>query len=280
MPDLQLREIWQPDEVSEYKVHFARWNQNDQPLHVLSRSPTDWRAWQEFYPGRNDFNRPHIFSLAQMPDAQDIWMFGGIWNVLGLEETVGTDGSTQFFYRVEKSEELDALVGRMKLHRVHRVRTTRVNLENHFADFIVTEVLPDRYSGRPFPGFHLLHVSFEEFEMLVDYARVDWSTALSSIKGVYLITDDTSGRRYVGSAYGTDGIWSRWTTYVRLGHGGNAGMMELLNGRGLEYCRKGFRFALLESLDVRTPDHEVIARENHWKDILDTRHVEHGLNRN
>ncbi len=278
--NVQLSDLWKPDQVRDYKAHFARWNQDEQPLNVLSRSIEDWKEWQEWYPNRNDFNRPYIFSLAQMPDAQDVWMFGGIWSVTGLADRIQADGSIRPYYNVELSDDLAALIGRMKLHRVHRKRTTRANLESHYSEFVVSEVLPDPYSGRPFPGFHLLHVSFEELEVLVDNARTDWATALSSIKGVYLITDVTSGRRYVGSASGNEGIWSRWVSYIRLGHGGNQGMEELLAGRGLEYCRKGFRFALLESLDVRTPDHEVIARENHWKDVLLTRDRESGLNRN
>ena len=247
---------------------------------VLSRSLCEWRGWQEWYPGRNDFNRDYIFSLAQTLNATDIWMFGGIWQVLGIEERPDELGVSRKFYEVELTSELDALIGRLKLHRVHRKRGTRVNLENHYDHFEVAEILPGQYTGAEFPGFHQVNIRFSDLEMLIDNDRTDWSTALASVKGVYLITDEISGRRYVGSAYGSDGIWSRWVAYVRLGHGGNEGMMALLRDHDLSYCRRGFRFSLLESLNFLTPDQDVIRRENFWKEVLATRDKKSGLNRN
>ena len=108
--------------------------------------------------------------------------------------------------------------------------------------------------------------------------RPDWKTALEHVKGIYLITDTGAGtpRLYVGSAYGDEGIWSRWSDYVETGHGGNAELRSL--APNLDYCRVNFRFALLEYLPAYTEDAKVIGRESHWKDILMTR--EYGLNQN
>ncbi|MEM7744051.1 MAG: GIY-YIG nuclease family protein [Pseudomonadota bacterium] len=279
MNDLPLSALWRPENTREYKVHFARWNGDNEPLDVMARSLEEWQAWQEWHPGRDDFNRKKIFSLAQMKGAQDYWMFGGVWRVLGLKEKLQA-GRPNMSYTVEQTEELACLLGRLKLHRVHRKRGTRLNLENHYDAFRIAEILPDRFSGRPFPGYDSLHLTFSELETLVDNARLDWSTALENINGVYLISDDKSGRRYVGSAYGADGVWSRWCTYVRLGHAGNAGMRDLLREHDLNYCRAGFRFALLEMLDPKTSDIDVIRREAFWKEVLDTRDLHTGLNRN
>ncbi|WP_158810901.1 hypothetical protein [Beijerinckia sp. L45] len=65
------------------------------------------------------------------------------------------------------------------------------------------------YSGRAFPGFDDIDLSFDELETLVRRSRPDWRAALQSMKGIYLITDTKTGRRYVCSAYGDQGIWSR-----------------------------------------------------------------------
>jgi hypothetical protein len=145
---LCLRDFWHPHEIRDYKVHFARWNGDNQPLRVLARSLEEWRGWQEWYPTKNDFNRPKVFSLAQMPGAKDFWMFGGIWQVHGTE--VRTDGRT--YYQVDLDEELRPLIGRLKLHRIHKQRGTRLNLEGHYEHFVVSEILPERYTGRSFPG--------------------------------------------------------------------------------------------------------------------------------
>lgn len=110
-------------------------------------------------------------------------------------------------------------------------------------------------------------------------SRPDWRAALASVKGVCLISDVRTGKRYVGSAYGDQGIWSRWSDYIATGHGGNAELRTLANDPTLEYCRKSFRFALLECRPGPTPDEVVLAREAFWKRVLLSR-GEHGLNRN
>jgi hypothetical protein len=145
----------------------------------------------------------------------------------------------------------------------------------------VKEILPEAYSGRAFPGYEDIDVSFDELETLVRNDRPDWQAALESVKGIYLITDTRTGRRYVGSAYGDQGqgVWSRWCFYIVSGHGGNVDLRSLASDPTLDYCRTNFRFALLEHRPIRTSDEVIIARETFWKRILLTR-GEQGLNRN
>lgn len=265
-----LGDIWPITDLADYKVHFARWNGDVQPLEVWARDKDEWQEWQEYRPGRDDFNRPYIFSLAQFYHETDIWLFGGIFRVLTRHEDR---------YEVEAMEIGKTFIGRLKLRSPYRGRTTRVNLENHYSSFEVQEILREPYSGRSFPGYDDIDVSFDELETLVRNDRPDWKTALESIKGVYLITDLKTGRRYVGAAYSDRGVWSRWCSYIESGHGGNVELRSLVTDPSLEYCRANFRFALLEHRSNRTPDEVVIAREAFWKRILLTR-GEHGLNRN
>lgn len=154
-----------------------------------------------------------------------------------------------------------------------------MKFENHYRSLEVQEILREPDSGRSFPGFEDIDLSFEELETLVRNSRPDWQAALSSIKGIYLISDITTGKRYIGSAYGDQGVWSRWCAYVASGYGGNVELRALVNDPTLEYCRKAFRFALLEARPAPTPDEVILAREAFWKRILLTR-GEHGLNRN
>ena len=74
-------------------------------------------------------------------------------------------------------------------------------------------------------------------------------------------------------------MWSRWCSYAAGGHGGNVELRALANEPTLAYCRKNFRFSLLEHRSIRTPDEVILAREAFWKRVLLTR-GEHGLNRN
>jgi hypothetical protein len=210
---IRLSDIWPISAPESYKVHFARWNGENQPLEVWVRDRREWQGWQEYRPARDDFNRPFIFSLVQFYHEPDIWLFGGVFRVLKRLANK---------YEVKLSDEGGGFVGRLKLHSPYRDRQTRVKFENHYADLNVQEILREPYSGRSFPGFENIDLSFDELETLVRNSRPDWKAALESVKGIYLISDIKTGKRYVGSAYGERGIWSRWCSYIAIGHGGNA----------------------------------------------------------
>jgi hypothetical protein len=265
-----LREIWPIQEPEHYKLHFARWNREYEPLEVWARDPAEWQGWQEYRPARDDFNRPYIFALARFYHEPDIWLFGGVYRV--LERRPET-------YVVELAQDGKALIGRLKLRYAYRERATRVNFENHYGALEVQEILREPYSGRSFPGYEGINLSFEELETLVRNSRPDWRVPLANVKGIYLISDVTTGKRYVGSAYGEGGIWSRWCEYVSTGHGGNVELRKLVTDPTLDYCRKAFRFALLEHRSTLTPDQTILDREGFWKEILLAR-GEYGLSRN
>ena len=267
---ITLEDIWQIGKLGDYKVHFARWNGEAQPLEVFVRDKQEWQGWQEYRPTRNDFNRPFIFSLMQFYHETDIWMFGGLFRVLACHEDR---------YDVELSDAGKGFIGRLKLRSPYRGRTTRANFENHYASFEVQEILREAYSGRQFPGYDDIDLSFEELESISKNDLPDWKGALENTKGIYLISDTLTGKRYVGSAYSDQGIWSRWCAYVASGHGGNVELRALVNDPTLAYCRANFRFALLEHRSSRTPDEVILFREAFWKRILLTRGAQ-GLNRN
>lgn len=123
----------------------------------------------------------------------------------------------------------------------------------------------------PFPGFDRLVLSHPQLQAVMrEHRYASWRTALSSVVGIYLITDTHDGRQYVGKADGDESIRQRWSIYATNGHGGN---VEL---RGLDPT--SFRFSLLRVFDPATPTRDINAAEGHFKEALDTRR--HGLNRN
>ena len=267
---IPLQAIWKIENLGEYKVHFGRWNGDVQPLEDWVRDETNWVKWQVYRPASNLFNRKHIFSLLSFYHERDTWLFGGVFEVLDRHPDR---------YDVKLLDDRHEFIGRLKILSPYRERATRVNLENHYESFDVAEILRERYTGRTFPGYDEIDISFNELEAVVVNSRPDWKQALSGVKGIYLITDVKTGKRYIGSAYGADGIWSRWTSYVDTGHGGNVELRKLVPDPTLSYCRESFRFALLEHRDSRTPDEDIVRREGFWKNLLLTR-GDAGLNRN
>lgn len=268
-PKIWLKDIWPISNPRDYKVHFATWNRSENPLDCWVRDPTEWRDWQAFRPTRNEFSRPLIFSLMDFYPEKDVWLFGGVFRVLARHANR---------YEVEQTPDGELFVGRLKLRSDYRKRLRRVNFENHYESLEVAEVLSEPYSGRRFPGYGNIDVSFAELETHVRSDRPDWKSALS-VNGVYLITDTKTGRRYVGSAYGDEGIWGRWSNYAGSGHGGNK-ELRMVVGSDLSYPRTNFRFTLLEFFPFGTPDQAVIGRESHWKEVLLTRDKRFGLNSN
>jgi hypothetical protein len=63
-----------------------------------------------------------------------------------------------------------------------------------------------------------------------------WKNALS-IKGIYLIMDTKTGKRYVGKADGEHGIWQRWGDYICDGHGGDVDLRRLVDEKGMDYIK-------------------------------------------
>ena len=100
--------------------------------------------------------------------------------------------------------------------------------------------------------------------------NLTWIKALSSVNGIYLIQDTLSGKLYVGSAYGEQGIYGRWSTYAQNGHGGNLELQSLDSSN--------FVFSILEIVPATTTVDGVIEYENRWKEKLGTRQF--GLNKN
>lgn len=123
----------------------------------------------------------------------------------------------------------------------------------------------------PFPGFDRLVLSHVQLQAVMrDHRYASWRTALSSVFGIYLITDTRDGRHYVGKADGEDSVRQRWAAYATNGHGGNVELRTL--------DPSSFRFSLLRVFDPATPTRDIDAAESHFKDALDSRR--HGLNRN
>lgn len=140
----------------------------------------------------------------------------------------------------------------------------------------------------PFPGFDGVLLPYHQLrEMVEDSRYADWWAALSEVQGIYLITDSSNGKQYVGKADGAERILGRWTVYARDGHGGNVALRELAfqstAGEGKAAAAKTdharhFVFSLLRVFGPSTPSSEVNAAESHYKAALMTRTF--GLNRN
>lgn len=266
---IPLRTLFPSLNYKEHKIHFACWNQHSQPLDVFIRSRKEWQKWNSWRGKRDDFNRRYIFSLIDFyPEPKaNTWLFGGVWEVLS-----STSVPDSHAYNVSLLEEYEHLIGKLKIEAPPIGRARRCLMEEYADDMSIVELFKEVYTGERFPGFDNLSLSFSAMETIFLTERLDWKTALENTKGVYLIADNKNGKKYVGAAYGKDGLWSRWQAYLLTGHGGHSDeLTKLISVEGIEYAREYFSLTLLEYRSMRTDDEVLIRRESFWKEALHTR---------
>jgi hypothetical protein len=261
---------------AECKLHCAVWNRHEQPIDVLARSWNAWVGWNSWRPTHNAFNRRFIFSLAQMVyDHPTHWLFGGVFEVLGRRPEPRTVS-----YDVEWREDfLGAHVKRLVVGFEMPGRNNRLEMKRWLNKMEVLAILPEPYAGEPFPGLDQINHTLSQLEVVFEQQRADWRYALEPMKGVYVVHDKSTGKPYIGSAYGDTGIWQRWGSYVDSLHGGNVLLRELVGRKGEAYARENLVFALLEYWPTREPDALVRKREEYWKQVLLSR-GKFGLNKN
>ncbi|MBE4583308.1 hypothetical protein BOO29_18855 [Vibrio navarrensis] len=271
---IELQSILKIEDPTQYKFHCARWNGECQPLDVYVEDKDSWFHWNTWRSSKNEFTRKFIFSLIDFYPENNIWLFGGIYEVLERPNIPNAHS-----YKIRELTEYSNYVGRLKVHLPKPSRGRAFYLERYIDKMVVSELLKEPYSGEYFPGYENINHDFNALVPIFKNQKPDWKSALSNIKGVYVIFDKSNGKKYVGSAYGEHGIWSRWSCYIGTGHGWNDGLTELISKNGLEYARDHFKITLLEYRPMKTDDSTIIERENYWKEVLLSRGT-FGYNKN
>lgn len=259
-------------ELQKYKLHLAANNGEIEPLDVFARDREEWKGWNEWKGNKDDFNREYILGMIPDYHKYNKYIFGGIFKVIERYEKE---------YKIELTDKFESLIGRLVVdfNRYQGMRGRAFLLENQIDRFTVSEILQKPYEGIDFPGYDNVKIDFNSLELIIKSQKQDWKVALENMKGVYLIVDKNNGKKYVGSAYNNEGIWSRWSTYIYTGHGYNDELVDLIDEKKIDYARKYFQFALLEIRTMKTDNETIINRENYWKEVLLSR-GEFGYNKN
>lgn len=257
-------------DLDDYKIHCAT-GANPTPLETFFDGT--FRQWQECQNQKN-FQCKRILSLIHLGEKR--WLFAGVFDVLGV--ALGTwRSATCYTYSTREVEGLEHLTGRAVVEFNKTFRASYLRGEKHADRIRVVAIHEQQMTIGDFPGFNSVLLSMSMLETLVRQSNPSWRSALAHIAGVYLIVDTSSGKHYVGSACGGEGIWGRWAAYAKNGHGGNKELRALLDQKGAEHARF-LQFSLLEVCDIGAGDQYILARETHWKRVLLSR--EFGLNKN
>jgi hypothetical protein len=274
MSNIPITQLIKIDEPRKFKLHAARWNGVDQPLDVYVRDKNEWFHWNTWRNNKDEFSKQYIFSLIDFYTEINMWLFGGIYEVIKRNNVPKSHS-----YEIKEIVEYSGYVGRLKIKLEKPSRGRAFLLENHLNKMMIAEILKQPYSGAIFPGYEKINHDFSILFPIFRNEKPDWKAALVNVKGVYVIMDKSNGKKYVGSAYGDSGIWARWSCYLGTGHGWNDELTKLIKQEGYDYASKNFRLTLLEYRSMKVDDKVIIDRESYWKEVFLSR-GSYGYNKN
>jgi len=161
-------------------------------------------------------------------------------------------------YHQRRLPEFDHLIGCLKVEWGSGTRTWAQKANSKTGDKPIFELVQS-FREPYFPGFTGFIGNLGGLLTLL----LSWVAALSAACGVYLLTCPRTREQYVGSAYGADGFWGRWQSYVATGHGGNVGLKSR--------DPSDYQVSILEVAGSAATIDEIIAMEQLWKAKLQSR---------
>ena len=241
----------------------------------------NWLAWyygdkNEWKNGWKTWNCDYILSFIQLVSEgrKDMWLFGGIFENKGLTIPRGEEKKQDTFYDIDLTDQGQEYIGRLKIIYAGHHRRQYAQLDWVYDELKVSDIAkPHAYSDPSFVRYEDVSLNFTDLEFIFEHNKDDWRSALYHIKGIYVIFDKKTNQKYVGSAYGPDGVWKRWNEYKHTVHGDNKKLKKLFEDKSdlekLQYARENFSFTLLEWFPPnQTTDEYIKEREKRWKEIL------------
>jgi hypothetical protein len=253
----------------------------------LNLSNASWNALEHYHNNPNQmlighfhnstkkkwFKENHIvIGLAQIKN--DDWLLIDISKITKSYNNFWdnkTHSNVNTFYEHEKLIEFEKYFGRIVV-QFHKENAYVTLTGNRLNNFILKEILPSSLDKNLFPGYDKVNISWETMKQVLE--KDTWKTTLENQKGIYLITDISNGKKYIGAAYGEYMILGRWKSYIKTGHGGNVGLKNL----PFDHIKKNFRYSILDIYKSSTNDQIIIDRESWWKEVLQSR--PYGYNEN
>ena len=251
---------------------------------LFKEDETEWEqinAWKTKHPNNNLNHADYLLAFAQYyPYGPEYFIFGGLYKIKKIEPEVYDEVGYELTlmedykeYRKRLIVKLKKPIGRDLYNRLYKNIQDTLEPE-------VYEIAPNTKLGH-FPGYQNVTLSHPQMQQIISRNEPSWKQALMNVKGVYVITDLSNGKLYIGSASGnTDGIWQRWSDYANIENltGGNKLLNEIKLDKGKDYIINNFQYSILEIFDTKTKVDTIINRENYWKNVFCTR--KHGMNFN
>ena len=263
MNDIKLNDILRLENFDNVKIRFnLQFGENWNPIEIFKNGDISTMLSGHYYNKNKKSYKVGQITIGLVPikKKEDHWLLfhiGRVTKDLNKFKDVG--------YEFENLPEYEKYVGRLIVKFKNKVQAVIRNADSVIDECFVSQILPDTFDNDLFPGYDKVNISWDELRRLID--KNNWRTALQNQKGVYLMTDISNGKKYVGKASGIDMILGRWTSYVKNGHGGNKELKVL----PFNHIKKNFKYSILDIYKSTTDDQIINERENWWKEILQSR---------
>lgn len=264
MDSIKLNDLLRLDNLNNVKIRFnLMFAQNWNPIELFKNGDLSTMLAGQYwnYNKNKSYKAGQItVGLVKIKPNEDFWLLfhiGQVTKDLNILNGVG--------YEYQDLPEHEKYVGRLIVKFKNKAQTMIRNAESVIDDCYVSQILPDTFDNELFPGYEKVNISWDELRRVIE--KDNWKTALQNQKGVYLMTDISNGKMYVGSAYGEHMILGRWRAYVNTGHGSIIGLRAL----AFNHIKQNFRYSILDIYKSTTDDQIIIDRESWWKQVLQSR---------
>ncbi|MDD7677794.1 MAG: GIY-YIG nuclease family protein [Anaerovibrio sp.] len=262
------------NEIKRTRLKLNIPEKGNNPLDLYKSNPDEINVnWFLWHNSRRYFHTGQI-AICLVRISQDEWLLTTIKNILSELETDDGVG-----YEAEEIDKYKGFFGRVVVKYHNTVKWMGKVFENVMDELEVLEILPEAYKGDEFPGYENVCLDYSMLKTIVERDFKGWRGALKNQKAVYLITDKSNGKLYVGSATAENGmLWQRWADYAVNGHGGNKVLRDFIRREGIEYIEANFQYSILEHYNGSMDDEYILERESWWKNILCSRKFGYNLN--
>ena len=260
--------------MDKVKIKFNQPSPDEDPLDLYRKNPdivnTQWLFWREqrryFYEGQ--------IAVCFLKIGWDKWLLTTIKKITKDLNIVGG-----ISYDGDELPEYKPYYGRLIIQFHKTFQAQGIYYKNVCDELLVNQLLPAAFDGYDFPGYDEVRLTWEQLEIIIKQHKKDWMAALQNQKAVYLITDRSNEKLYVGSATSDNGmLLQRWANYIDSGHGGNKELIELVNKEGIDYIKRNFQYSILENYNAKVDDSVILERESWWKETLQSRKFGYNAN--